>query len=163
MNFIVSTYSLYVKGASFLQPLILLIFRLSWGWQFFITGKGKLLHHNDIVQFFTSLGIPLPDLNAWFVGGLECIGGLLLIVGLGSRLIALPLMISMVVAYLSVPEDRTKLLAVFSNPDPFLTADPFFFLLTAVLVLAFGPGSISIDYLLSKIFKKVRPKKKSVG
>ncbi len=162
MNFLVSAYSLYVKAASFLQPLILLVFRLTWGWQFFVTGKGKLLHHQDIVEFFTSLGIPLPDFNAWFIGGLECVGGILLMAGFCSRLIALPLTISMIVAYLSVAEDRAKLLAAFSDPDPFLQADPFFFLLTAILILAFGPGPISIDYLLGRIFKKVRPKKKLV-
>jgi putative oxidoreductase len=162
MNFLLSAYGIYVKVASLLQPLILLAFRLTWGYQFFKTGKGKLLHHQDIVEFFSSLGIPQPDFNAWFVGGLECVGGILLIIGLASRIIAFPLAISMVVAYLSVAEDRAKLFAVFSNPDPFLQADPFFFLLTALIVLAFGPGPISIDYLLGRLYKKVRPKKKSV-
>lgn len=162
LKFVVASYGSYVKVASLLQPLILLAFRLTWGYQFFKTGKGKLLHHQDIVEFFSTLGIPQPDLNAWFVGGLECIGGILLVIGLASRLVALPLAISMVVAYLSVAEDRAKFFSMFSNPDPFLQADPFFFLLTALIVLAFGPGPISIDYLLGRIFKKIGPKKKSV-
>jgi len=162
MNFLTSAYSSYVKVVSVLQPLVLLAFRLTWGWQFFTTGKGKLLHHQDIVEFFTSLGIPLPDINAWFIGGLECVGGILLMLGLASRLIALPLSVSMIVAYLSVAEDRAKVFGIFKDPDPFLQADPFFFLLTSVMVLAFGPGPISIDYFLGRMFKKVRPKTKSV-
>jgi len=56
----------------------------------------------------------------------------------------------MLVAYLAVAEDRAKLLNIFSNPDPFLTADPFFFMLTALLVFCFGPGAISIDGLIAK-------------
>ncbi len=162
MKVFFSTYGLYVKVASYLQPLILLAFRLTWGWQFFKTGKGKLLHHQDIVGFFTTLGIPLPDMNAWFVGGLECVGGILLMIGLASRLVAFPLTINMIVAYLAVAEDRVKFFRLFFDPDPFLQADPFFFLLTSVIILAFGPGPISVDYLLGRAFKKVRPKNKSV-
>ncbi|MBN8549290.1 MAG: DoxX family protein [Deltaproteobacteria bacterium] len=140
-----------------LQPVILLIFRVHWGWAFYVTGKGKLLSHSDIVEFFTNLGIPFPGFNAWFVGGLECFGGLLLLIGLCSRPIAFVLAINMLVAYLSVPYDRAKLLTIFQDADPFLNADPFFFLLTAVLVFAFGPGLFSLDALVAKTLR--RPKK----
>jgi uncharacterized membrane protein YphA (DoxX/SURF4 family) len=50
---------------------------------------------------FTKLGIPFPDLMASFVGGLEIVGGVLLIAGLLTRVIAVPLMIEMVVAMLT--------------------------------------------------------------
>ena len=131
-----------------LQPFVLLWFRFTWGWQFFQTGKGKLENHPRVVEFFSSLGIPLPDANAWFIGGLECIGGACLLLGLLSRPVAFLLCCNMIVAYLSVPEDRIKLLGIFSNPDAFTSADPFFFLLTALLVLAFGPGLISLDRVI---------------
>lgn len=156
-NLIVRGYGLFTVGANALQPLVLLIFRLTWGWQFFVTGKGKLINHNDIADFFASLHIPFPGLNAWFIGGLECVGGLLLIVGLASRPIAFLLTGAMVVAYLTVEEDRLKLLSIFKDPTPFLTADPFFFLLTAVLVLAFGPGLISIDAWVGKLNSSKKP------
>lgn len=137
-----------------LQPVVLLIFRLTWGWQFFQTGLGKLQNHERVVGFFTSLGIPAPALNAWFVGGVECVGGLLLLVGVFSRPVALVLAGNMLVAYLSVEEDRAALFGVFGALDPFLTAAPFFFLLTSVIVLAFGPGKISVDGLLAGREKK---------
>lgn len=147
-------YGLLIKAGDLLQPVLLLVFRLTWGWQFFVTGKGKLLNHADIVEFFTSLGIPLPDFNAWFVAGLECVGGILLILGLASRPIGLLLTVNMIVAYLAVKDDREAVFNMFKDPDTFLQADPFFFLLTAVLVLAFGPGKISLDYLLCKTICK---------
>jgi len=103
------------------------------------------MNHANVVEFFTSLGIPAPALNAWFVGGLECFGGLLLLVGLCSRPIAFMMAINMAVAYLSVQEDRATVLELFNDPAPFLAAAPFFFLLMSVLVLAFGPGLLSID------------------
>ena len=139
-------------GDLLLQPLILLVFRLYWGWQLFLTGQGKLMNHARVVEFFASLGIPAPELNAWFVGGLECFGGLLLLVGLLSRPIALMMSVNMIVAYLSVEEDRAKVLGIFADPEPFLTAAPFFFLLMSLLVLAFGPGRISIDAYLRRKF-----------
>jgi len=51
--------------------LVLLVLRLVWGWQFLTTGLGKLQNHARVTEFFTSLGIPMPGLNAWFVGGLD--------------------------------------------------------------------------------------------
>jgi putative oxidoreductase len=50
---------------------------------------------------FTKLGIPFPEVMASFVGCLEIVGGLLLIAGLLTRVIAVPLMIDMVVAMLT--------------------------------------------------------------
>jgi putative oxidoreductase len=143
-------YGLLLHLANFFQALVLLAFRLYWGWQFFESGQGKLINHEKVVSYFTSLSIPQPDLNAWFVAGLECFGGLLLLVGLASRPVALLLTINMIVAYMAVEEDRAKVFHIFTDPTPFLSADPFFFLLTAVLVFCFGPGAISIDGIIAK-------------
>jgi putative oxidoreductase len=144
-------YGCFVVLGNAFQHVLLLIFRISWGWQFFITGKGKLANHDHVASFFASLGIPEPSLNAWFVAGLECVGGFLLMLGFASRPIALFLTINMIVAYMAVEEDRAKVLSIFKDPTPFLTADPFFFLLTALLVFCFGPGLISIDGIISRI------------
>jgi peptide-methionine (S)-S-oxide reductase len=131
-----------------LQSPLLLILRLFIGWQFFITGKGKLENLDKVVHFFTSLGIPAPELNARFVATLETVGGLLLIVGLFSRLIAIPLVINMLVAYATA--DRDALVNVFHDADGFTHAEPFLFLLIPAIVLAFGPGVFSLDYLLKR-------------
>ena len=57
-------YALLIKAASFLQSPVLLLMRLYWGWSFFQTGFGKLMNHERTTDFFTSLNIPLPGLNA---------------------------------------------------------------------------------------------------
>ena len=81
---------------------------------------------------------PHPDpphslLAAWILGGL------LLILGLGSRFTGLVLTGNMFVAYITA--DREALLSIFSNPGKFYGADPYTFLFAAVLILILGPGS----------------------
>ncbi|HSB64677.1 MAG TPA: DoxX family protein [Thermoanaerobaculia bacterium] len=134
--------------------LFILVLRLVWGWQFLTTGLGKLQNHARVTDFFTSLGIPMPGLNAWFVGGLETVGGALLLLGLFSRPIAFLLTGNMFVAYLT--GDRPALLGVFSNLDAFQKADPFMYLLVSALVLTLGPGAISLDRLLTKVIREKR-------
>ena len=85
-------------------------------------------------------------LNAYFVSALEFGGGLLLILGLGSRLIALPLVTDMIVAYITA--DREALFSIISNPDKF-TAAPYTFLIASLIVLIFGPGKASVDAFLT--------------
>jgi putative oxidoreductase len=131
--------------------VVLLVLRLVWGWQFLTTGLGKLQNHARVTEFFTSLGIPAPGLNAWFVGGLEMAGGALLLVGLLSRPIALLLTGNMFVAYLTA--DRPALFGVFHDLDAFLRADPFWFLFVSVVVLTLGPGALSLDRLLTRMMQ----------
>lgn len=144
-------YSLFENAVSHLQSPLLLAVRLYWGWQFFQTGLGKLRDIDKVVDFFTSLGIPHPVFTAHLVGGLECVGGALLFLGLGSRLIALPLTINMLVAYLAA--DREALLSIFSDPAKFYAADPFTFLFASLLILVSGPGKISLDATINYLRK----------
>jgi putative oxidoreductase len=134
-----------------LQPVFLLIIRLYWGWQFFNTGKGKLTSIPKVSGFFHSLGIPFPTLNAYLAGSTECFGGLLLLVGLGGRITTLPLIFTMIVAYITASPDAVK--NIFSKPDDFVTADPFLFMLAAIIVFVFGPGPLSLDGLIGRSLK----------
>src|SRR5258708_2072620 len=140
-------YRLLVCVSSSIQSPFLLAVRLYWGWQFMQTGWGKLNDVGKVMQFFTTLGIPAPALNAYFVSALEFGGGLLLILGLGSRLIALPLVIDMFVAYIAA--DREARFSIIFNPDKFMRAAPFTFLIASLIVLIFGPGRMSADALLA--------------
>jgi len=136
-------YRLFIRAASSLQSPFLLAVRLYWGWQFMQTGWGKLNDVQKVIGFFTHLGIPAPAMNAYFVSGLEFAGGVFLIVGLGSRLIALPLAIDMIIAYIAA--DREALFSIFSDPDKFTGAAPYTFLVASLIVLIFGPGKASVD------------------
>jgi len=133
----------------FLEPVFLLVIRLYWGWQFFETGKGKLAHLDKITGFFASLHIPAPHLNAIAAGCTETIGGLLIVVGLFSRIVTLPLMFVLAIAYLTAESDALH--AFFSDPDKFMDVTPFLFLFAMLIIFIFGPGCISLDRL---IFKK---------
>jgi putative oxidoreductase len=139
-------YQLLIDVAGRFQSPLLLAIRLYWGWHFFLTGKGKLLNPGKVTEFFQSLHI--PAFNVFLAGGTECFGGLLLLVGLGSRLISVPLIFVTIVAYLTAEINTVKV--IFSDPDKFVSADPFLFMLASMLVLVFGPGSFSMDWLLEK-------------
>lgn len=132
-----------------LGHVVLLVLRLVWGWQFFTTGLGKLQNHERVVAFFTSLGVPAPGLNAWFVGSLEMVGGLLLLLGLFSRPVSLLLTGSMTVAFWTA--EKPAFLGVLHDLDAFLRADAFWFLFVSVVVLTLGPGAISLDRLLGRL------------
>ncbi len=144
-------YRILNRTAAALQSPFLLLVRLYWGWQFMQTGWGKLKDIPKVTGFFTSLGIPLPGLNAWFIAGLEFLGGILLIAGLASRLIAALLAIDMLAAYITA--DREALFSVISDPDKFYAAAPYTFLVASLIVLIFGPGRFALDHLIAKRWK----------
>jgi putative oxidoreductase len=147
-----AAYRLAIKIGTWLQPVFLLVIRLYWGWQFFITGKGKLGDIQKVTGFFQSLGIPFPHLNAYLAGCTECFGGLLLLAGVASRVTTLPLIFTMIIAYITASPDAVK--NIFSKPDDFVTADPFLFMLAAIIVFVFGPGLFSVDGLIGHLLKK---------
>jgi putative oxidoreductase len=148
MNPLSKLNALLGKIGEVLRTPLLLLIRLYWGYQFILTGKGKLMNLDRTASFFASLHIPAPKLNAIMASTTECTCGLLLLLGLFSRCAALALMGVMSVAYLTADSDALK--AIFSDTDKFLGADPFLFLYAATLIFAFGPGKVALDTFLSK-------------
>jgi len=137
---------------SLLQSPFLLAIRLYWGWQFAQNGWGKLHNLAKITDYFTSLNIPFPAASAHFIAALEFFGGLLLIVGLGTRLVGLLLAANMMVAYWTA--DHDALVSILSDPGKFYIADPYTFLFASLLVLIFGAGLLSFDALIMKRLKE---------
>jgi uncharacterized membrane protein YphA (DoxX/SURF4 family) len=124
-------------------------------------GLLKFVYANQGVGRFTKLGMPSPVLTADFVGCLEIVGGLLLLSGLLTRLIAIPFVIEMVVAMLS-----TKIsLYLGTSPLPPPPSPPqagfwavlheirseFAQIMVVLYLLINGPGKWSIDALLDKL------------
>lgn len=140
------------ERASLLQSPFLLLVRLYWGWQFAQTGWGKLHNLAKITDFFMTLNIPFPAANAHFVAGLEFVGGLLLILGLGTRLVGLVLAGNMLVAYWTA--DHEALTSILSDPGKFYVADPYTFFFASLLALIFGAGYFSLDALMIKRLKE---------
>ena len=146
----------YRRVTSVLSPLqsaMLLAVRLYWGFQFAQTGWGKLHNLAKITGFFASLNIPFPGFSAPFVSALEFVGGILLMLGLFSRTVALLLAGNMFVAYWTA--DRKALSAIFSDPGKFYAADPYTFLFASLMVLIFGAGFFAVDTLVAKRLKAV--------
>lgn len=154
MRKIQELHEMFVRAASSLESPFLLIVRLYWGWQMAQTGWGKLGDLGKVTGYFASLGIPAPALNAYFISGLEFVGGILLAIGLGSRIIAFLFTCDMAVAYWL--GDHDALLSFFSAPDKFAAAAPFVFLMASLIVLIFGPGKFALDTLIARRFR-LRP------
>ena len=148
MEFFKKLDCLLTTAASSLQSPFLLVVRLYWGFQMMQTGWGKLHSLAKVTGFFTNLGVPLPGVTAPFIAGLEFVGGILIMIGLGSRLLSLMLAVDMLMAY--VLADREALFSIFSDPDKFYAAAPYTFLFAFLIVLIFGPGRIAVDELLKR-------------
>jgi len=141
---------------SYLQSPLLLFFRLYWGWQLAQSGWGKLHHLGNVTQYFTSLGLAMPAQMAVFIAYVEFCGGIFLVLGLVSRITGLVLTVNMIMAY--VIGDREALLSFFSDPDKFIAAAPFAFLIVALIILVFGAGKLSMDTAITAFFHSPRVK-----
>ena len=131
----------------FLAPLLT---RVVIGQAFFFTGRGKIQNFANTVSFFTDLGIPMPELNAAFVSRLEYYGGMLLIAGLLTRVVALLLGSTMVVALMTADRADFKA-ALFNTGEKGLTdVVPVVYLLFLLWLVIAGPGAVSLDALLKR-------------
>ncbi len=140
----IAQLGLRVTGAlAFLAPLLT---RLVIGVAFHYTGHGKLSNLQRTTDFFASLGIPFPHVNAVFVSTLEFVGGLFLALGLATRIFAALLSCSMIVALIT--SDGGEWLTKF--PADLTDVTSFTFLLFLIWLVLYGPGPISLDKLVSK-------------
>lgn len=147
----------YSSIVSYLQHPLLLLIRLYWGYDFFQTGLGKLNNLEGTTEFFVSLNIPFPAFQAFFVGNVEMIFGILLMIGLGARYFTVPLIVIMSVAYLT--DDREALLNIFTDPESFVFATPFLHFFALLIIYTFGAGIVSLDAFLIQVRKRMATKK----
>jgi putative oxidoreductase len=151
-NQILRVYDGFVKAVSALQSPFLLLVRVYWGWQLSQNGWAKLHNLPHVTEFFSSLGLPAPHATATFVSSFEFVCGILLALGLLSRIAALGLTIDMFTAYWTA--DHVALLSFVSDPDKFQNAASFIYLFVALLILIFGAGKISLDHLLDRTVRR---------
>jgi len=148
----VRAYRGLICGGSQLQSFALLVLRLGIGCQLFYSGRGHLTHIEKTVQAFQEWGVPMARLNVYISGTTELVGGILILLGLASRLISIPLIINFCVAYLAASRDALK--HILTDPNDVAGDTAFPFLAASLIILAFGPGWISLDGLIKAIFFK---------
>ncbi len=122
--------------------------RLCLGFIFVQSGWGKLHNLPNVVEYFASLGIPAPHLQAPFVAGVEFAGGVLLLGGLLTRVISVPLAVTMVVALLTAKRGDIH------GPSDLFGTTEFLYLLTLGYLAGFGAGPLSLDALLVRTLDK---------
>jgi putative oxidoreductase len=118
--------------------------RLVVGWVFMWSGWEKLHALPQITQNFIDWGIPFPSVLAPFVSGVEFFGGLLLLLGLFTRIAAVPLVVVMIVAVVSAKLNQVDSLETLLGFEELAYMALFGWLAVA------GPGPISLDWLLQR-------------
>ena len=162
MQMIRKWYLMEVRALNPLQHVFLLIVRVYFGWEFMRAGSGKLLNISATAEYFAGLDnpIPLPTLSAYMAGTTETVCGFFLLIGAASRIITIPLICTMLVAYATAHPEYLQ--AFWGNTAYFFKAPPFPYLYTVVVVLLFGPGRFSVDGLLKRYLDR-KPDGAEVG
>lgn len=106
MSLLKNAYQLNERAVGLIQPmdgLAPLLLRLYLAPVMMQAGWNKLVgFENTVAWFGSSLGLPFPELMAALAAGTEFFGGMLLLVGLATRWISIPLMVTMIVAMVVV-------------------------------------------------------------
>ncbi len=129
-----------------LRGVALLLGRLAVGLVFLSTGWGKVHNVEKVTEFFTSLHIPAPGLNAVVVGWSELLCGTALVLGVMTRLATFPLIMSMIVAILTAK--RGDIHGFFD----LVAFEEFTYLIVLTMIAILGPGPIAVDHLLARKF-----------
>jgi putative oxidoreductase len=134
-----------LRVTAYLQWLGPLLARLFVGCLFLLSGWGKVHKLAWFGSLFAGWGIPYPSVMASVTAYTELIGGALILVGLLTRIVAIPMIINMLVAITVV-----KLKEVHSVLD-FVSTDEPLYAIALIWLMLDGAGSVSFDYLLEKM------------
>jgi putative oxidoreductase len=129
---------------SFLGPLLA---RLTLGVVFALTGWGKLHSLDKVTEFFETLHIPAAHAQAVMVSTIEFVGGVLLIVGFGTRIVSALLIGVMAVALYTTKWGDVHELA---DLNDFIGAVEFIYLIVFVWLGLAGAGPVSVDHVVRR-------------
>jgi putative oxidoreductase len=141
-------YQWIVNLGNLLQSPLLLAIRLFWGILFAQAGFNKFADFHKTVGFFDAAHIPYSTISVVLAGSAELIGGICLVIGFASRLLSIPLIITMIVAYLYTEYPAVQ--TILTNPQNFVSKAPFLFLFASLIIFCFGPGIFSVDALIKR-------------
>lgn len=137
-------YFTIVASLGNLKSIPLLLMRIILAIGFFGPAKMKLGNIDGIISWFESIHIPMPALNAYLATGTESLGVILLALGLGTRLISIPLIITMIVAIVTVHLGN----GFEAGNNGFEI--PLYYMIMLLTLVIYGGGKFSVDHLLNK-------------
>ena len=129
------------RKLAFLAPALI---RITLAVVFIQSGWGKLQDLGKVTQFFTELGIPAPGFNAALAAGTEFFGGILILLGLGARLAALPMAFTMVIAIITAKRGDID------GVTSLLGFEEWSYLVMFLVIAIGGPGALSLDALIAR-------------
>lgn len=144
----INLYNRIRNGLNKAQDLPLLFLRLILAYGFWEPAKTKWADINSVEEWFEGMGIFAPKLNAYLAASTEMAGVFLLILGLGTRIICIPLIITMIVAIKTVHWEN----GFAASENGYEIA--LYYMLMLITLMCFGPGKLSIDYLIRKKLDK---------
>ena len=137
-------YTEIARLFSHLQSLALFFARLAVAYGFYEPAMMKWSDIGSVAEWFGSMGIPFPTINAYMAASTEALGVVLLTLGLFTRIISIPMIVIMIVAIKTV-----HLAHGFSAGDNGFEI-PLYYMLFLLIFVAFGAGKFSLDHLLFK-------------
>ena len=137
-------YQKLTQKLSNLKDLPLLFFRLILAYGFYTPAMMKWGNISGIAEWFGSIGIPFPTLNAYMAASTEIAAVFLLPIGLATRIISIPLIITMVVAIVTVHGGN----GFEAGNNGFEI--PLYYILMLFALLVNGAGKISLDNIISR-------------
>lgn len=141
---VMSLYDKYVHVVEKLKSIVLLGIRGVLAYGFYGPAMMKAKDVSSITEWFESMGMPFPALNAYLSTITEVMGFVLLALGLGMRIITIPLIIVMIVAITTVHIENG-----FNASDNGFEI-PLYYILMLLTLLVYGSGKLSLDYLIDK-------------
>jgi len=144
MTTLKKSYQNFVSVTSKFQDLSLLALRLILAYGFYEPAMNKWSGIENVANWFGSMGYPLPTFSAYLAATTELLGVILLFLGLGTRIIAVPLIVVMLVAIFTVHAGNG-----FAASDNGFEI-PLYYLLMLFTLMSYGSGKISIDNYIRK-------------
>lgn len=137
-------YQNFTSRLNMMEDLPLFLIRLVLAYGFYVPAMLKWKNIGAIIEWFGNMGIPMPALNAYLSASTELAGVILLPLGLATRFISIPLIISMVVAIVTVHFGHG-----FNAGDNGFEI-PLYYILMLMILFVKGAGKFSLDHLIDR-------------
>lgn len=143
----IGVYDTLTHKLQSLKDIPLLAIRLVLAYGFWNPGMMKWQNIGGIAEWYASMGIPFPTINAYLSASTEVAGSLLLLTGLAVRFISIPLIVVMVVAIITVHLGNG-----FEAGDNGFEI-PLYYMIMLITLLVYGGGKYSIEGIIRKLSK----------